>query len=438
MNISVFGLGYVGCVSATCLASTGHRVIGVDVNPVKVDMVIAGQSPIVEPRLAALICEAVKKGQLLATTRANEAVTESDISLVCVGTPSVGNGSLDLQYVKRIAADIGEALRTKRGYHTVVFRSTMLPGSTESVVLPILESTSGKCTGKDFGLVYNPEFLREGTAVDDFRNPPRTVIGEWSRNSGDPVVELYADVAAPLVRTNPRTAEMVKYADNAFHALKIAFSNEIGALCREVSIDSHHLMDIFCLDTKLNLSAAYLRPGFAFGGACLPKDMRALTYLARSSDISVPILDTVLRSNEEHKRRALELIIAQGKKRIGFLGLSFKENTDDLRESPVVELIERLIGKGYEVSIYDQNVSLARLIGANKAYIERELPHVTSLMLPTLDAVLNEAEIVVITNRSPEFLSAASRLRHDQCLVDLVRLVQNGNGPKGQYETLVG
>ncbi len=422
MNISVFGLGYVGCVSAACFSQDGHRVIGVDMNPVKAEMINAGQSPIIEQGLSEIIADAVQNGRLSATTDPYEAILNTELTFICVGTPSAGNGSLDLSHVERVTQSIAEELRKKGSYHVVVYRSTMLPGSIENLIIPTLEAISHRKVGEDIGLAYNPEFLREGTAIYDFRHPPKTVLGEWDSRSGEIVAKTYTSINAPLIRTDVRTAEMVKYADNAFHALKIAFSNEIGTICERVGIDGQRLMDIFCLDNKLNISKVYLRPGFAFGGSCLPKDLRALNHLARVFDLNLPLLNSILTSNEEHKQRALDIILAQGKKRIGFLGLSFKEGTDDLRESPAVELIERLIGKGYSVFIYDRNVSLARLIGANKAYIEQELPHIASLMLPEMQDVIDVVDVVVVANRSSEYTPVVEHLRPDQVLIDLTRI----------------
>lgn len=438
MKISVFGLGYVGCVSAACFAWDGHRVIGVDVNPLKVEMINTKRSPIIEHGLAEIISETVENGCLSATTDTYEAISKTDLSFICVGTPSAVNGSLDLRYIRRVSQAIGEELGKKNAYHNVVFRSTMLPGSVESVIVPILEAASGKKAGEDFGLAYNPEFLREGTAIADFRYAPKTVIGEWNSLSGDILVDLYQDIPAPLVRTDIPTAEMVKYADNAYHALKIAFSNEIGTICDRLGIDSHQLMEIFCLDTKLNISKMYLKPGFAFGGSCLPKDLRAINYLARTFDLNLPLLNSIIVSNDEHKQRALNLILAQGKKNIGFLGLSFKEGTDDLRESPAVELIERLIGKGYSVFIYDQNVSLARLTGANKEYIEQELPHISSLLLPDLQMVLDTAEVIVFANRSSDYIDILDRIRPDQIVIDLIRVFNETEFLGERYHALAG
>ncbi len=438
MKISIFGLGYVGCVSAACFSADGHTVVGVDVNLSKVEIINAGQSPIVEPNLDVLIANSVANGQLRATASVRDAVLSTDLSFICVGTPSASNGSLDLQYIERVSSEIGNILRDKQQYHTVVYRSTMLPGSVENVVLPILEKNSGKLAGTDFGLVFNPEFLREGTAIMDFRDPPSTVVGEWTAKCGESVVELYSNLSAPMVRTNLSTAEMVKYADNAFHGLKIAFGNEIGTLCHQVNVDSQQLMQIFCLDTKLNISPVYLKPGNAFGGSCLPKDLRAISHLAHTFDVAVPVLDGILISNEKHKKRVLDLVVAQGKKNIGVLGLSFKEDTDDLRESSTVELLERLIGRGFKVCIYDRNVSLARLTGANKLFIEQELPHIATLMVDSVEAVLEKSEVIVVSNRSNEFLKISKLMNPSQKIIDLIRLFAPEDFIDGQYFSVVG
>jgi GDP-mannose 6-dehydrogenase len=433
MKISVFGLGYVGCVTAACLAKEGHTVIGVDVNPDKVNALKKSRSPIVEPGLLEHIGRAVSAGKLAATTEAHHALMNSELSIICVGTPSRPNGDLDTAFVQRVCREIGLTLRSKRGYHTVVLRSTVLPGTTEEIVQPILEQASGKRAGADFGLAFNPEFLREGTAIKDFFAPPRTVIGQQENKSGDTVASLYKNLEAPLVRTNCRAAEMVKYADNAFHAVKITFANEIGNLCRAEGIDSHEVMKIFCLDKKLNLSATYLQPGYAFGGSCLPKDLRALLYRIKTRDLSSPLCEAILPSNELQKSRAVELVRSFGKNKIGVLGLSFKSGTDDLRESPTVGLIETLVGKGCNVSVYDPNVSLANLVGANKAYIEQQLPHIASLMSDSMEKVLAHAEVAVVATREAVFAELPRKLRAGQVLVDLVRLVDDPKALNGQY-----
>lgn len=422
MKISVFGLGYVGTVCAGCFAAAGHEVVGVDPVQLKVDFINQGHSPIVEPEIEEIISRNTKAGRVKATTDPVQAVMESELSFVCVGTPSQPNGNLDLRFIRRICEQIGEALRTKNARHTVVIRSTILPGTMQKVVIPTLEEFSGKKSGQDFGVCNNPEFLREGTAVADFRNPPKTVIGELDQLSGDIVASLYNAIPAPLIRTDLHTAEMIKYVDNCWHALKIGFANEIGNLCDALEIDAIKVMDIFCRDLKLNISPAYLRPGFAFGGSCLPKDLRALSYQARMQDLELPILSSVLPSNELQIARGLKMTMECGNSRIGILGFSFKAGTDDLRESPVIEVIERLIGKGYGLRIYDRNVNIAALTGANREFILNRIPHIARLMVPEIEDVLAWAETIVIGNSDPEFKRVPQMLREEQSLVDMVRM----------------
>ena len=433
MKLSVFGLGYVGCVSAACLAKEGNEVVGVDVNATKVEIINSGQSPIVEAGIGELIVETVAAGRLRATTDSAEAIKASDVSLVCVGTPSNANGSLDLTYVKRVCKEIGAALEHKRARHTIVIRSTMLPGSIEDVVVPTLEVYSGKKAGRDFGVCINPEFLREGTALKDFYAPPFTLIGADEEDVAASVRRLYSGVDAPVHVTSTKAAEMVKYACNCFHALKVSFANEIGNICKGLGIDSHEVMNVFCQDTKLNLSPYYLKPGFAFGGSCLPKDLRAITYKAKELDVAAPVLSAVLQSNRLQIERALEMVLRTGHKRIGILGFSFKAGTDDLRESPMVELIEALIGKGMRLAIYDRDVSLARLFGANKEYIEREIPHISQLMRAAMEEVLECSDLLIIGNKSEEFREIQSRLRSDQTVIDLVRIFE-GRRTDGAYQ----
>jgi GDP-mannose 6-dehydrogenase len=400
----------------------------------KVDMINAGRSPVIEADLDDLIAEGVKAGKLSAVTEATEAVAASDISLVCVGTPSQDNGNLNLTYVEKVCQEIGQALTTKNGYHVIVFRSTMLPGSTEELVLPTLERSSGRQAGQDFGVSYNPEFLREGSAVCDFHHPPFTLIGRFDGRGAEIAAELYAGIDAPLLVAPLRVAEMVKYANNAFHALKVSFANEIGNICKEQGIDSHQVMDIFCMDEKLNLSSYYLKPGFAFGGSCLPKDLRALLYHAHRLDLSLPVMESILPSNELQIKRGYEMIKQTGRKKVGVLGFSFKAGTDDLRESPLVELIETLIGKGYQVKVYDKNVSLARLHGANRAYIEREIPHIATLMCSSMEEVLAESEVIVVGNEALEFSALLQQVRQDQVVIDLVRITTDFEHRDGRYE----
>ena len=432
MRISVFGLGYVGTVSAGCLASDGHEVIGVDPLPTKVDLINRGQSPIIEVEIAEIIAATTSNGRLRATSDPVEAIRGTELSFVCVGTPSQPNGNLDLRYIRRICEQIGQALKTKTTRHTVVIRSTILPGTMHKIVIPTLEEFSGKKVGTDFGICNNPEFLREGSAVKDFRNPPKTVIGELDQASGDTLVVLYEELDAPLIRTDLETAEMVKYVDNSWHALKIGFANEIGSVCKSLGLDAHRVMKIFCQDRKLNISTAYLTPGFAFGGSCLPKDLRALAYQAKMHDLQLPILTSILPSNEMQISRGLQLIVEKGQTRVGILGFSFKAGTDDLRESPLIEVIERLIGKGYDLRIYDKNVNLASLVGGNRDFILNHIPHISKLMVPDIGAVLNHAQTVVIGNKDPEFSEVPERLKDGQFLVDFVRIIE-GRSKNGKY-----
>jgi GDP-mannose 6-dehydrogenase len=432
MKISILGLGYVGAVSAGCLANEGHSIIGVDSNQIKLDMINQGKTPIIEKDIDGIIAAAVREGRLRATPDAKEAVHASDISLICVGTPSQMNGNLDLKFVRKVCEDIGLALRDKPEFHVVVTRSTMLPGSMRDVVIPTLEEFSGKKSVTDFGVCINPEFLREGTAVHDFYNPPKTVIGESDTCSGDFVISLYRNIDAPLIRTDVDTAEMVKYTDNAWHALKIGFVNEIGNICKQLNIDSHKVMDIFCRDTKLNLSPYYMKPGFAFGGSCLPKDVRALTYKARNLDLDLPILNAILPSNERQVELGIRMVMANGTKKIGILGFSFKAGTDDLRESPIVELTERLIGKGYDIRLYDKNVKLASLVGANRDYILNRIPHISKLMVDDADEVIKHADTLVIGNKAVEFDTILERVNSEQVVIDLVRIA-NAQSVDGRY-----
>jgi GDP-mannose 6-dehydrogenase len=435
MKLSVFGLGYVGCVSAACFAREGHDVVGVDLNPTKIAIINRGQSPIVEAGIGELISEMTAAGRLRATTDAADAVRGSELSLVCVGTPSRPNGSLDLTYVKRVCEEIGAGLGVRRERHTVVIRSTMLPGTIESVVVPALEASSGKRAGRDFGVCINPEFLREGTALKDFYAPPFTLLGADEEETAALVQRLYSGIDAPVFVTAVKAAEMVKYACNCFHALKVSFANELGNVAKELGIDSHEVMRVFCADTKLNLSPYYLKPGFAFGGSCLPKDLRAMTYKAKELDVEVPVLQSVMQSNRLQIERAVEMVLRTGSKRVGVLGFSFKEGTDDLRESPMVTLIETLIGKGLQLALYDRDVQLARLVGANKEYIEREIPHISQLMRASVAEVLEHSEVVVVGNRAAEFRAIEGQLRDDQTIIDLVRLFE-GRVSGGQYQGL--
>ncbi len=422
MRVSIFGLGYVGSVSAACFAERKHHVIGVDTNPVKVDMIKSGRSPIIEPQLSELIEHAVNNNYLTATIDTENAIFKTDISFVCVGTPSNNNGSIDTRHLENACRDIGQALAKKNSFHTVAIRSTLLPGTMRNIVIPILENVTGWTAGKDFGVCNNPEFLREGTAIDDFNHPAKTVIGSTDSRSGNMVAELYQGLPGQIIHCAIETGEMIKYTDNAWHANKITFANEIGAFCKANNIDSHQVMDVFCQDDRLNISRAYLKPGFAFGGSCLPKDLRALTHKARNQDLQLPLLHSILTSNQVQIEQALETITSHGKKSIGILGFSFKAGTDDLRESPMVQIIERLIGKGYDLKLYDQSVNIAKLVGANRDYIMKAIPHIERLMANDVQEVLAPSEVIVIGHNAPEFAQIGEWLRPEQQIVDFVRI----------------
>ena len=433
MNISIFGMGYVGCVSGACLSQLGHNVTGVDVNQTKVDMINSGKSPIIENEINEIVRDMVNAKKFKATTSTHEAILNSDVAILCVGTPSNKNGSLGLDAIKNVVQQIGTALKEINKYLVIVVRSTVLPGTVNDIVIPLLEESTGKKAGKDFGVCMNPEFLREGTSVYDFYNPPKNVIGEFDKRSGDAVEEIYKDIKAPLFRTEIKVAEMVKYSDNCFHALKVSFANEIGNICKELGIDSHKVMNIFCSDTKLNLSPYYLKPGFAFGGSCLPKDLRALTYEAKILDVETPVLNSILPSNKLQVSRTINKILEYKGKQIGFLGLSFKGGTDDLRESPIVDIIETILGKGMSIKIYDKFVSIAKLMGANKDYIENVIPHISSLMENDPYKMAKSADVIVVANKSDEFKDIILSLNENQVVIDLVRITEDGHGLKADY-----
>ena len=422
-GISIFGLGYVGAVTAACLAERGFRVLGVDVNPSKVEMINAGVTPIVEEKIGDIIKDVVQDNRLTATVDVQQAIAETNSSLICVGTPSRANGDLELTYVKRVAEQIGAALASKDEYHTVILRSTVLPGTTEDVVQPILEEFSGKQVGKDFGLCFNPEFLREGSSVKDFHAPPFTLVGTQHERDADVVRELYGWLDAEFLVEDIRTAEMVKYINNSYHAVKVAFANEVGRLCEALKIDSHAVMNIFCKDTKQNLSAYYLKPGYAFGGSCLPKDLRAILYKAKSADVDMELFQSTLTSNRTQIEAGIKAIERLKNRKVGLLGLSFKAGTDDLRESPMVTLVETLLGRGYEIRIFDENVSLSRLVGSNKAYIEQELPHISEMLHESMEDVIAASDTIVIGNPDPRFADVARQVPPGKQVVDLVRIV---------------
>lgn len=432
-NVSVFGLGYVGCVSAACFAKEGHTVIGVDVSTAKVNMLNEGKSTILEVGIGELVAEMVAAGRLRATTDVGDAVRSSEVSLICVGTPSRANGSIDLQYIERVCTEIGATLATIDRWHTIVIRSTVLPGTMDGVVIPALERSSGKTFGKDFGACSNPEFLREGSSIKDFYAPPFTLIGAHDERSAESVRALYSGIDAPVHVAAMGVSETVKYACNSFHAVKVTFANEIGAVCKAVGVDSHEVMRIFCEDTKLNISPAYLRPGFAFGGSCLPKDVRALSYKARQLDVDAPMLAAALESNRKLIERAYDTILSTGARRIGILGMSFKAGTDDLRESPLVTLIEMLIGKGMDVAVFDRDVSSANLIGSNREYIEKEIPHIWTLVDQSMERVVERSEVIVIGNATPAFRQVEEQLKEGQIVVDLVRIFGDRLSDGKQY-----
>ena len=432
MRISVFGLGYVGCVTGACFARLGHEVLGVDINKDKVAMVNAAASPIVEPGLGELLVEVVGKGRFRATTSTEEAVTSSDLALLCVGTPGRANGQLGLDALEHVGKEIGTALHGRADPYTVVLRSTVLPGTTERVLVPALRAGAGGKFSCTLGVSVNPEFMREGSSLRDFAHPPFTLVGCDDPETVPLLQSLYAGVDAPFIHTAVRTAEMVKYVSNAFHALKVCFANEIGDACEAFEVDVHEVIRIFLTDRKLNVSEAYLRPGFAFGGSCLPKDLRALLYAARTADVSLPLLSAILPSNEAQIRRGVEAVLLPRKRRVGVVGLSFKPGTDDLRESPMVALVEVLIGKGLDVRILDPNVAVARLVGANRRYIEEEIPHIASLMCEDLTTLLDHADVLVIGNSGEEAALAVAAARPHHIVIDLTR---GAAQPRGQSHT---
>ena len=421
MNISVFGLGYVGAVSCACFAKLGHQVIGVDVNEQKVQLILGGKSPIVEKDLDEYVAEGIKKGTIHATTDVADAVRDTDISIVCVGTPSQMNGNIDLTYIYKVCSEIAMALKQKESFHTIVIRSTVIPGTIKQCA-QIIEDVSGKKHLEGFGVASNPEFLRESTAIYDFWNPPYTVIGTESKKSEQHLEALYQAIDSPIFKLRPEESEMIKYANNNFHALKVTFANEIGNICKELGVDGHKVMEVVSSDTKLNLSPYYMKPGFAFGGSCLPKDVRGLNYRAKMLDVKTPLLSSLLPSNEYQIQRGLQLIAETGKLKIGFLGFAFKAGTDDLRESPVVELIETLMGKGYDLALYDSNILLSQLMGKNKDYLTGRIPHITRLLKKSVEEVMDHAEVIVVGNKAPEFRQAVNTASKDQIVIDLVRI----------------
>lgn len=421
MKISIFGLGYVGCVSLGCLARNGHTVIGVDVSETKVKQINAGLPTIIEKDIDIIIQEEHLKGSISATTDFKEAVLKTDISIIAVGTPSTANGHLNLNYIFKVAENIAEALVGKNDFHVIAIRSTVLPGTAQKCA-EIVEKTSGKKRGVHFSVVSNPEFLREGTAVHDYFNPPITLIGSSDNKAADIITSLYNQLPGKVVITDLEVAEIMKYVNNTFHALKISFANEVGNICSALKIDSHKVMEIFCMDQVLNISPYYLKPGFAYGGSCLPKDLKGLQTLAHDLYVDVPLMQSIDKTNQMQISRAVDMIIESGKSKLAFLGLSFKQGTDDLRNSPAVSVIETIIGKGYEVQIYDKNVQLSKLTGTNKEYIDKHIPHLSKLMVNDLHQLIDEAELIVINNREKEYVDALLETESNAIIIDMVRL----------------
>jgi len=436
MKINIFGLGYVGCVTAVSLACKGHEVTGIDIDPLKVELINRGKGPIIEPKLEEYLATALAEGKIRATTNNIHAkeIGSAEVSFVCVGTPSNENRSLNLKFIRKVVGEIGDFIRDLDSYHVINVRSTVLPGTIEEVVIPLIEEHSGKKAGRDFGICMNPEFLREGTAIQDFLNPPFTVIGEFDRKSGDIVSRLYDNLEAPLFRTDIKVAEMLKYSCNAFHALKVSFANEIGNICKQLKIDSHEVMNLFCQDKQLNLSPYYLKPGFAFGGSCLPKDIRALLYKAKMLDVETPVLSSIIPSNKMQIEIAFNLIRKTKIKKVGVVGLSFKVGTDDLRESPMVKLIERLIGKGYSLTIYDEEVSIAKVFGANKKYIETVIPHISTLMSNNMEEVIENSDLIVFGNRNEIGKEILGKIKDNKYIIDFARINLNTKDYEGCYE----
>ena len=433
LSISLFGLGYVGSVSAACFAHMGHKVTGVDISKTKIEMLDSGRSPIIEARMEELVAAANKSCRLHATTDSTAAVLASDISFVCVGTPSLRSGKLDLSHVEHVSREIGTALKQKTSFHTVVLRSTVLPGTTETLMIPAIENASGKKAGADFAVCYNPEFMREGSAVGDFLQPPYTILGSQDSQHLAILRELYKDIPAATFEVSIRVAEMVKYVSNLYHAVKVGFANEVGTLCKHMSVEADQVTKIFMSDTKLNISSAYLSPGFAFGGSCLPKDLRAITYRGKELDLELPLLESLMPSNAKHVDRGVEAVLRTGKRRIGMLGLSFKAGTDDLRESPQVQLIKRLLGEGCQVKVWDKDVSLGRLAGSNRQYIEEVIPHIGSLLSADMAEVIRDSDVVVIGTKI-EKAELAKLLSSGQLVIDLVNLDPARRPQAASYE----
>jgi GDP-mannose 6-dehydrogenase len=429
-SISIFGLGYVGAVSLACLARDGHQVVGVDIDPAKLELVKSGRSPIIEQGMQDLMSAVVNGGGVFVTDSLRTAILATDISFICVGTPPRPNGNQDLSALLRLAEEIGKALPAKQTRHLIVIRSTVKPGTVEELIKPTIEEHSGLRAGTDFSLCFQPEFLREGTSIADYDNPPFSVIGVDDEDdyAVTELQSIFGHLPCELVRTSIRTAEMLKYACNAFHAVKVTFANEIGRVCQSANVDPHEVMKFVCMDRQLNISPAYLRPGFAFGGSCLPKDLNALLYLAKTNDVELPMLGNVIASNRKHVEHAIAQVLETGKRRIGIIGLSFKSGTDDLRESPLVSMVECFIGKGLDVNIYDPTVNIARLVGANRRFIEESIPHISSLMTTDVAELVEGAEVLVLAIKTPEVLNAVAKSRSDQIVLDLVHVPERRAG----------
>jgi len=420
MDISIFGLGYVGCVSIGCLAKNGHHIIGVDVSQTKVNQINSGNATIIEKDIDLIIAEQRKAGNIEATTNAEDAILRSEISIVAVGTPSSDKGHLDLQYIFNVADQIGNALKNKNKFHIIAIRSTIMPGTCDKFA-KIVETSSGKKRNVDFAIADNPEFLREGTAVQDFNNPPLTLIGSDNKTAAETLARLYSNLPAEVIITDLKTAEIMKYVNNTYHALKISFGNEIGNICSELGIDSHKVMDIFCKDKQLNISPYYFKPGFAYGGSCLPKDLKGLQTLAHDLYVTVPVIDGINKTNDIQIERAVKAIYKFWNKKLGFLGLSFKAGTDDLRNSPAVSVIEALLGKGCDITIYDKNINLSLLTGTNKEYIDSKIPHLASLLTNDSSSLVKNCDVIIINTKEPEFLKLIENVE-DKKIIDFVRL----------------
>lgn len=434
MRISVIGLGYVGAVSLACLARDGHDIVGVDIDDSKLGLIREGRSPIIEEGIQELMDRMIKTGRVSVTNDVGAAINNTDVSFICVGTPSNPNGSLGLGAIKRVAKQIGDALKHSSTYHVLIFRSTVLPGTTEGEVKPLIEKHSNKKVGEHFGLCFQPEFLREGSSIEDYDNPPYTVIGGDSDRSVEVAKKIFGHLPCDFISTSIRTAEMLKYSCNIYHAMKITFANEVGRMAQELCVDSHMVMDLVCRDTRLNISRAYLKPGFAFGGSCLPKDLRAMLYAAKTGDVSLPMFSSMLPSNQVHIEHAIQMVLETGKKSIGMIGLSFKSGTDDLRESPLVVLAERFIGKGLNLKIYDPEVNVSKLVGANRRYIQESIPHIGSLMLDTCTGLINESDVLIVGLRNADLIEDLyANSRDDQYIIDLVNIPDRAR-LRGEYK----